>query len=216
MSAPVISARRLRLEVRVDESRAPQDVRTNATPVLYLRNDTRMELGFTWNGALADMSAFALVEVEVYDQAGALRAAAEVASLTANPDAAGWTAGTDQHAVADLTDEQTNFAGVSANVDWTLEITGTTSAGKKVTLGRGAVTIQVTWHNESGAPDPADPVFLNAAQIGALFVPLHADLAQWKWDGTKWLTFNEDDGNWYPIIVRNVGGAPALALGDPE
>lgn len=96
-----------------------------------------------------------------------------------------------------------------------VEIRKLDALGNETTLAQEeAYILQDICKGTEGAPAPASPTHLTAAEVFALFVPRTEDAARWRWQDGCWQAYCADDDSWRPVLVKLINGVPTLVLGD--
>lgn len=217
-----ITRRRIRLQLDVAKKTSERfsDVLTSGTPELWRGNDVQIELGlFNATAIVSDITNLASLTLTVR-QDGVTGAALMTKTLASGEltacDAAGWTAGTGQHALVAFTGQEAN---VAVGDHWlVVEIVTNDSPGRTVTLG--ATTLKVV---EDGAGSEADAQATDATaytkdQADARYIQKHADQS-WKkrydnGNGERDYHYIASTDLWYPEIAIIVDGIAVLTLGE--
>lgn len=131
-----IAAQRRRLRVNI-AANTITDQQTGRVPVLFRNSVTKLDLGVFFGGAIADLTGFSALDLDLYaaaPTAGASSALnATTSTIDVDPTDAEWEALTAQHGTLDVDDGATWPA--AGSYYWTL--TGTVTGGT-VVLGSGS------------------------------------------------------------------------------
>lgn len=215
-----IPARRLRLEVDVATpttllDKRQNDTRYQATPLFIRGNATDVEVGIYYAEELADVSDIATLYLEVWKGATLLlQKTLATAALNTGLTDTTWEDNSEAHAVFECSNTDMNWTAESlgspasgAVVDLNMEITALMTDGRKSTFAIGEAKVLVPRHTVSGTPVVADPAYLTADEIAAIYQQHVAEAA-----AKNLKIFNPDDGENYQIAVRTIDTVPTLVL----
>jgi hypothetical protein len=215
MTAPILIRKRIRLKVESDKWTNSVDILASATPRMYRGNDCQFEIGIFWNSALIDASNIASLTLSIWTSDRKTRKATKTITagdITADPSAAGWAAGTAQHATIPFSGTEMNWAlsGTLTEENFFLVVAGITndSPGHEITYGVSVFTLVEDAEGVAGAPPVNDPRYYTQDEADARFVPLGGDQYSFRVRSdpdrnVKFLEFyTQEDGKWHAAIPK--------------
>lgn len=180
MSAPILTRRRQRLKIDLLDFGPPRDVFTRQPFRAWHSSSLRIDLGFFYGAALADIASsptLASVRIEIKAQSGddsapapapdaAALLAKTISSFDTTTTEATWNGDTKQHATVNITDSEMAFAFPNGGKAW-LSVIGTfTGDTEPTTFASGPIEILQDGYSDPGSSvTPTVPSFVYGYQL---------------------------------------------------
>jgi len=212
-----LSRCRIRLAGDLANQDSLVDALTNESAVVYRGVVAQAEIGLFNDVAIVDsLAGIESLTLEIRPLSNPTAAAYVTKTVLATALTActqpAWTAGTGQHALINLSEEDTNLPAQGGDLVYHLVLGAVITAGP-VTLGTGVLTIR---EDGIGSTGDANPVYYTPGQSDARYVQRTPAVGGWRMGADGWPEYYFPDNTWRALIPIIVDGQPSHEWSDPR